>query len=152
MGALSKPSVASRALLLGERVGIAVRAACTDTGVGCEPQAVWWAVEDLLLRVVHECHATVNILEPSITLHGLRREVMGPMDELRAAAVDPQRYRCQADRRLLSFVRSSDVEGDALLLHLTPPAAVERWPAGAELAQQVRSFILRLAQLSGSRP
>ena len=149
MGAPSKPAMSSRALLSGERVGIAVRATCADTAGECEPQAVWWAVEDLLLRLVHVCPATVNVREPCITFLGLRREVVGSAGELRAVALDPQRYRCEVDQRMLSFVRSIDLQDDDLLLHMTPPAAVERWPAGAELAQQVRSFVLRLAQFSG---
>jgi hypothetical protein len=112
----------------------------------CDPQELWWALEDLWLRLAQACPITVDTREPRITVHGLRRHVAGPLGELRAVALDPQRHRCRCDGHWLSFVRWIGFEGADLVVQLTPPAAVQRWHEGAELAQQMRGSLLRLAQ------
>ena len=116
----------------------------------CEPQAVWWALEDLWLRLAQVCPVTVDRREPRITVHGPQRWIVesAGQGELRAAALEPGRYRCDVDGRVRSFVRSIEIKGDDLVLQLMPPSVVERWPQGPELAQQVRGFLVRLEQNS----
>jgi hypothetical protein len=121
-------------------------ALCSDEASReCDPQELWWALEDLWLRLAQVSPVTVDTQEPRITVHGLRH-VAGPLGELRTVAQDPQHHRCRCDERWLSFVRWIGFEGADLIVQLTPPAAIERWHEGAELAQQVRGFLLRLAQ------
>ena len=140
----------TRALLSHRDTEVSCSAIRTESAEEREPQAVWWALEDLYLRLARIWPLTVNHCDPNITVHGMQRCVAGSASqgELQAAALDPKRYQCDVDGRRRSFLRSIDVEGKNLLLQLTPLIVMERWPQGPELAQQVRGFLVRLEQLS----
>ena len=123
----------------------------TDLPAGSSVQEVWWALEDLwlrlwalgLLRVERDRAGT------AIVLAGLRRP--GIEGELRSAALDAQTYQAWQGGRWWPFVRTLEYRGDDLVCELTPAEVIAGWPDGDDLAWQVRGLLARLEAMEPRR-
>jgi hypothetical protein len=114
------------------------------------PQEVWWALEDLWLRLAELGLIAVEQGRDGvlIVVRGLRQADRSRTGELRSVALDAETYQSRCGGRMYAFVRTLSFRDDDLVCELTRAAAVQRWPEGEELASQVRGFVSRLAAIS----
>jgi hypothetical protein len=108
------------------------------------PQAAWWRVEDLWLRL----RAQLNVLirhEPdgeALVFQGFRSRSAG---ELRSAALNPRCYAWEADGARGSLVQQLWYQGDDLVCLLTAQSVITRWAGCEDVADRMRCFLLQLA-------
>jgi hypothetical protein len=122
------------------------------------PQEVWWALEDLWLRLSALGLLTLESGHAVVVVRSLREAKVSAAGELRSIALDAETYQLRQGGRIWSFARTLDYRGQDLVCELTSVAAIARWPDGEGLALQVRGFMARLAAIErhargeGARP
>jgi hypothetical protein len=110
------------------------------------PQEVWYAVEDLWLRLAAELpvHAESVGAGWRIVVKGFRHSREGRMQELRTRALDADVFTWRLEGRRGAFVQLIEYEGNDLVFTVAPLATVERWPQGQDVGWQVRGLLGRL--------
>ena len=109
----------------------------------------WYLVEDVLLRL--KACTSVRLLpgDPSVLIiASFKTRVQGPLEDLRAAALNAELYTCRHGSALRPLVRLIEYQGDDLLLTLTPFSVIRRWPDGGDVALQMQAFLAQLDMAS----
>jgi hypothetical protein len=119
-----------------------------ETLTGSTPMDTWCAIEDLWTRLSAGMAMTVENDGDAfrVVLPGFERA--GDALELRRAVLDPDTYRWATQGGSGSFVGFVDYDGDDLVLQMPSMRQIERWPDGADLAWQVKGYLLRLRHMS----
>lgn len=123
----------------------------TESGVDLwetiSPQAVWWGIEDLWMRLA--CCLCVRVIRgerPQLVIERFRCTIDGELDDLRWPVFDSDTYTWRINGDRGSFVSLMEYEGVDLVLTLNPLRVVEQWIEGKAVASQVRGFLTTLAQ------
>ena len=120
-------------------------------GLECGPLAIWWALEDLGLRLAMHCRVTVEREGDTHTLvfAGLRHALDGPLLALRTEVMDTANtYTWRTAGQTNQFVKLVDFRGHDIVCTLATLRLIETWPEGADLVWQVRGFMLRLKRMA----
>jgi hypothetical protein len=117
------------------------------------PQDVWFEVEDLWLRMAAVLPVRAEDRGGSCTLRfdGFRHAFGGEMAELRARALDVDRFSWRLEGERGSFVRLIAYEGDALVFTVTSIPTIVCWPQGDDLGWQVKGLVARMRVLERER-
>lgn len=117
------------------------------------PLEVWYAVEDLWLRLAAGLPVHVDTVGPAwrLVIQGFRQAHAGRMQDLRPPALDADLFTWRLDGRRGAFVQAIAYDGDDLVFCVTAPTTIERWPQGEDLGWQVRGLLDRL-RMPGQAP
>jgi hypothetical protein len=111
------------------------------------PQDVWWALEDLWLRLyaLGLVEIEVDAGRRVVVIRRLRDAEAQVAGELRTVALDAETYQSRAGGQVRSFIRTLEFRDQDLVCELTSAAAIGRWPEGESLALQVGALMTRLS-------
>lgn len=115
------------------------------------PQEVWWAVEDLWLRLAALLPMSVHLEQGQLLLvvQAFRLAVCGEVGDLRAAILDSETYTWRQQNERDAFVRLIEFRGDDLVYVLTPLNQMRRWSRGPDLVLQVQGLLAKLRARAG---
>lgn len=115
--------------------------------VSCEE--VWWALEDLWLRLAACCAVSVEVQGDvyQLVLGGFRYANSGAVGALRPRVFDVETYTWRWASQRGEFVRLLEYRNDDLVCTLTPFRRIGAWAEGADLVCQVRALLVRLQRL-----
>jgi hypothetical protein len=119
----------------------------TDCGAEPTPQEVWWALEDLWLRLAARNLIAIENNNGWTIVMRRMRDAPNEADELRALVLDVQTYQSYVAGRRHSFVRTLAFRGEDLVCEFQDFNVIARWPEGEGLVWQVRGFLARLTAL-----
>ena len=77
-----------------------------------------------------------------------KTRAVGPLRELRLAAIDADLYQTRPGGRLMPIVQRIEYRGDDLVLTFTPLRVIRRWEEGEDVALQIQAFLARVSRLS----
>jgi hypothetical protein len=112
-------------------------------------EEVWWALEDLWLRLAACCAVSVEVQGDvyQLVLGGFRYAISGAVGALRPRVFDVETYTWRWASQRGEFVRLLEYRNDDLVCTLTPFRRIGAWAEGADLVCQVRALLVRLQRL-----
>ncbi|MCK6376523.1 MAG: GIY-YIG nuclease family protein [Zoogloea sp.] len=118
------------------------------------PQEVWYAVEDLWLRLAQEMPVHTECDGPTwrVTVRRFRHAFRWDTADLRRRALDIDSFAWRTDGQNGSFVRLIAYEGDDLVYTVATLSSVVRWPQGEDVGWQVRALLGRLRSHDAEGP